>query len=444
MITANIINNRIINFNGCQKHTSICIGKNKFDNLAPLSKDTISFTSKKQITFDDIDFESKFSKKDYDTINKITRFAQKTGTNVYLVGGIVRDILLNEDANDIDFLIEGDVVEFTRKFYEEHPEIQIEYLSENSGTAKLRINDSDIDLASTREKSCIKNVTSHITNIGCSMKKDVKRRDFTINSMALKLQSDKNGKIIFTPVDVTGGLNDLNNKILSATYEDSFNDDPTRILRGLKFRLRYGFNYDEKTQKMQDEYLANPPREVISFARIDTALRKLFHDEKIAPQAFDAIIDEGLYKLFTTELLAQSGWGAKIQKACEIFEINCINDVVNTYMKLLDNQIVAEVQELYSPNKTKTNYDIYKKFDKFSKIELAIYYVVTSDEDAVKFYTELKDKAILLKRKNLVKMGYKKSEERGFLLNALLKAKLDSENINTIEDEKRFIAQIMS
>ena len=444
MITLNISNYRPINFNRCRINVSNPIDKNKFSNIAPLNKDTVSFTSRKKITFDDVNFESKFSEKDYDIVNKITTFAQKTGTGVYLVGGVVRDMLLGEDASDIDFLIEGDVVEFTRKFNEKYPETQIEYLNENYGIAKLRINESDIDLASTREESCIRKAIQYVKNIGCSKDKDIIRRDFTINSMALQLKNDWSGRVKFIPVDITGGLDDLNNGIISATYKDSFNDDPTRILRGLKFRLRYGFKYDEKTQKLQESYLANPPIEEISPARIDTALRKLFRDKKMAPLAFDAIIDEGLYKLFTPKLLAQSGWGAKIQKACKVFEIDFINDVVNIYIKLLDNETVSKAQELYVPDETQTDYDIYKKFMNFSNIELAIYYVATNDEDAVKFYTELKDKAPLLKRKNLVKMGYKKSEERRFLLDALLKAKLSNPNIITIEDEKRFIENILS
>ena len=355
MITLNNTNSKINKIKSCNIPASNPFGCQKFANLAPLKSDVLSFTSKKTIAFNDVDFKNKFNTDDYKTICEISTFAQKTGTKIYLVGGIVRDMLLGQTASDIDFLIEGDAIEFTKKFNEQHPETQIEYLKHNFGTAKLRINGSDIDLASTREESYIRKAIPNVKNIGCSMQKDIKRRDFTINSMALQLKIDKNNNVKFIPVDIAGGLNDLNNGIIRATYQDSFNDDPTRILRGLKFRLRYGFKYDDKTKEMQEKYLINPPREEISASRIDITLRKLFQNKDMAPEAFNAVIKERLYLLFTPEILAGE-WGYRIQHACEIFEIN---DIVNVYMKLLDNAVVSKAQEIFNSQDDATNYDIY-------------------------------------------------------------------------------------
>ena len=267
------------------------------------------------------------------------------------------------------------------------------------------------------------------------MQKDIKRRDFTINSMALQLKIDKNNNVKFIPVDIAGGLNDLNNGIIRATYQDSFNDDPTRILRGLKFRLRYGFKYDDKTKEMQEKYLINPPREEISASRIDITLRKLFQNKDMAPEAFNAVIKERLYLLFTPEILAGE-WGYRIQHACEIFEIN---DIVNVYMKLLDNAVVSKAQEIFNSQDDATNYDIYKTFCKMSKENLAIYYAATNDENAIRFYTQLKDKKPLLNGKDLIKMGFKQGKELGLMFDELLRAKLNSDDIQTIEDEIRFI-----
>ena len=440
MILKSLVKNSVNNFNIRNVRTTEVISSSASANLAPLKQDTISFTSKKIITFENADFKNKFSHNDYKTVKQIAEFAQKTGMRVYLVGGIVRDMLLGMPANDLDFLIEGDAVEFTKKFNEEYPDTQIEYLKDDFGTAKLRINGSDIDIASTREESYIRKAIPNVKNIGCSMDKDVKRRDFTINSMALKLKTNKAGEVQFVPVDIAGGLDDLNNGIIRATYQDSFNDDPTRIIRGLKFRLRYNFKYDEKTKQMQEKYLANPSIEEISLSRVDTTLRKLFTNKKMAPKAFDAIIDEKIYRLFAPEILAQSGWGSRIQKACEIFDID---NIANVYMKILDNKIVFEAQNLNDSYEKSTNYDIYKTFYRTSKENLAIYYAVTNDENAIKFYNELKDKAPLLKGEDIIRMGIKPGKELGLILDKLLKAKLNGNDLQTIEDEIKYAEDLI-
>ncbi len=406
--------------------------KNSNPILAPLKSDTVSF-SKPVISFRNINYEDKFSKNNLEIVKKIAEFAKTNNTNVYLIGGVVRDMLLGEDINDLDFLIEGDAVEFTKQFHSKYPQSEIEYLKDNFATAKLGFNGEHIDLASTREESYIRKGIPNVSNVGCSIEKDVKRRDFTINAMALKLDIDEKGKLRFIPIDITGGLNDLNNGIISATYDDSFNDDPTRILRGLKFRLRYGFKFDEKTQKMQDEFLENPPIEQISMARVYTSLReKLFKDKDIAPEAYKHIIEEGLYKLFAPETLANPNWANRIKEACEIFNVK---NIANVYIKMLDNNVIKDVINNYDGNKNPSNYDIYKKLHNKSNEDLAVYYSITGDTNAIKYYNELKYRTPLLNGKALIEMGYTPGKQMGSILDNLLKEKLNNNSIKTINDE---------
>ena len=205
-------------------------------------------------------------------------------------------MLLGEKANDIDFLVEDDAVDFTRRLCSEFPNFKIEHLNNDFGTARINVNGEEIDIASTRRERYEKKGIPIISSIGCPITTDIKRRDFTINAMALKLNHDKNGKLTFLPVDITNGLSDLNTKTLRTTYKTSFEDDPTRIIRGLKFRLKYGMHYDKTTQEMQNKLLNNPKGEEFSQARINSTLRKLFEDKNLQVQGFKSILNEGIYK----------------------------------------------------------------------------------------------------------------------------------------------------
>ena len=147
-----------------------------------------------------------------------------------------------------------------------------------------------IDFASTRSESYPKK--GHlpvVEKIGCSLKEDVLRRDFTINALA---KSVTTGEI----VDYTGGLEDLKNKKLRVLHDGSFIDDPTRIIRGLKFSIRFGFDLEEHTKQLQDEYLANINYDM-SYKRVKKELMETFNLN--SQFAFNKFINEKIYKLVT-------------------------------------------------------------------------------------------------------------------------------------------------
>ena len=89
-----------------------------------------------------------------------------------------------------------------------------------------------------------------VQDIGCELKRDVLRRDFTVNAIAKSVMTDE-------VVDYTGGLKDIEAKLLRVLHDNSFIDDPTRIVRALKFAVRFGFELEENTLKLQQEYLEN-------------------------------------------------------------------------------------------------------------------------------------------------------------------------------------------
>lgn len=203
--------------------------------------------------------------------------------DLYYVGGIVRDEILGIKSLDTDYCFEGDAIEFARKE-------KLNIVRENTafGTVRIILNNLQIDIASTRKESYPrKGHLPKIEKIGCSLKEDLKRRDFTVNAMA-KRTTD--GELI----DFFGGEEDVRQKCLKILHKNSFIDDPTRIIRGLKFSVRFGFQLDNETLELQNKYLENINYD-ISWHRLKKELVETFGLNK--QKAYDKFINEGIYKL---------------------------------------------------------------------------------------------------------------------------------------------------
>ncbi|MCD7780168.1 MAG: hypothetical protein LUH05_05800, partial [Candidatus Gastranaerophilales bacterium] len=177
--------------------------------------------------------------------------AEKYCIKIFLIGGIVRDLILNNPVKDIDIAVECDAVEFCKILEKEIP-CKIISTQENLRTAKVQFkNSAEIDFASTREEKYTQpGILPVAYNFGCPLKFDVKRRDFTINTLALDLTStDK-----FYVIDYFDGFKDIQNKKLKVLHNKSFIDDPSRIIRLLKFQTRFNFDIEENTLTLMNEY----------------------------------------------------------------------------------------------------------------------------------------------------------------------------------------------
>ena len=158
--------------------------------------------------------------------------------NTYIVGGYVRDLLLNRKTNDIDIMVEGDAIEFANslasklnvKTVVEFPEFQ---------TALIPCSDIEIEIASARKESYREKSRKPIVE-KCTIDEDLSRRDFTVNAMAASLMKNNYGELN----DPHGGIGDLQRKILITPLEPeaTFKDDPLRILRGVRFASQLNFS----------------------------------------------------------------------------------------------------------------------------------------------------------------------------------------------------------
>lgn len=220
---------------------------------------------------------------------------------LYYVGGVVRDELINAKSIDTDFCFEGNAINFAKE-----KKLNIIKTNPAFGTVRVEIDDKEIDIASTRiETYPRKGHLPMVENIGCSLKDDLKRRDFTINAIAKRTTDNQ-------LIDYFGGIEDIKNKTIRILHKDSFIDDPTRIIRGLKFSIRFGFELSKDTKSLQDSYLNNINYDM-SYHRIKKELIETFNLNSDA--AFDKFVENGVYKLLGEDVICPKIKGKDIQNA---------------------------------------------------------------------------------------------------------------------------------
>lgn len=191
-------------------------------------------------------------------IQRIAEFADGQGIGIYLVGGVVRDVLLKRANDDLDFVVEGDAVEFGERMVESlggqlhaHRAFGTAKLILEGSTFSLGENvpgdfPSHVDFVSARNEY-YQDPAALPTVIRSSVKLDLRRRDFTINTLAVRLApTSRLGEIL----DYFGGLHDLDARLIRVLHSLSFVDDPTRILRAVRFEHRLGFVIEERTANL--------------------------------------------------------------------------------------------------------------------------------------------------------------------------------------------------
>lgn len=186
---------------------------------------------------------------------------------LYLVGGPLRDLLLGLPSLDIDIAVESDAAALARALatavggrVTAHPSF---------GTATVRASGITIDLATTRSESYSR-PGALPTIRPAAIEDDLRRRDFTINAMALRLSGPSAGELL----DPTGGRGDLQDRLVRSLHEHSFQDDATRILRAVRYGARFRFRIEEQTHSRLKRDLAY--LETISGARLHHEFVRIF------------------------------------------------------------------------------------------------------------------------------------------------------------------------
>jgi len=165
------------------------------------------------------------------------------GSRLYLVGGVVRDLLLGRANLDLDLVVEGDALALARQASAIFPGKLT--LHPRFGTARLRQGDWSIDFARSRSETYEHPGALPSVRPG-TLADDLFRRDFTINAMAIRLGPGRYGEL----VDIYGGHDDLDGRLIRILHEQSFVDDATRIWRALRYEQRLRFRLEAKTRKL--------------------------------------------------------------------------------------------------------------------------------------------------------------------------------------------------
>ncbi len=177
-------------------------------------------------------------------LRELGALADERGVSLYLVGGVVRDLLLGHATLDLDLTVEGDGVAFARLVADRYRAGLAVF--ERFATARLVFPDGlKMDIATTRRESyALPGVLPTVQP--ASIEEDLYRRDFTINAIALQLNPGQFGRLL----DAYGGQRDLRARTIRVLHAGSFQDDPTRIFRAIRFEQRLGFRLERKTSRL--------------------------------------------------------------------------------------------------------------------------------------------------------------------------------------------------
>jgi len=261
----------------------------------------------------------------FETVSDISR---ELKVKAFLVGGVVRDLLLGIPNLDIDIVIEGDGIAFAQKVataigakIDSHEKFRTAVLVLENG--------QHIDIASSRVEYYEKPAALPSVEPG-SIRQDLARRDFTINTLALSLSRNNFGEIM----DFFGGRKDLTQKRIKILHKLSFIEDPTRIFRAVRFEQRLGFKMDNITERLaistidmnivteltgiriRDE-LISILKEKMPWA----ALERLFELKALKKIGVEALIDEDFIKLSKKVIERKESLAPYLEHECETWRL---------------------------------------------------------------------------------------------------------------------------
>ncbi len=233
----------------------------------------------------------------------ISKASQQLGLESYVIGGFVRDFLLqrNSEAKDVDIVAVGSGIALAEKvasLLPNHPKVQI---FKTYGTAMLRFQDVEIEFVGARKESYAKESRNPIVKKG-TLQDDQDRRDFTINAMALSLNAENYGELL----DPFNGVEDLQQKIIRTPLDPdiTYCDDPLRMMRAIRFATQLNFTIE---QKSLDAITKNASRiDIITRERIVVELDKILLSEKPSI-GFRLLEKTKLLERFLPELTALKG-----------------------------------------------------------------------------------------------------------------------------------------
>jgi tRNA nucleotidyltransferase (CCA-adding enzyme) len=395
---------------------------------------------------------------------RIGHIAETLGFTAYLVGGFVRDILMKKRNNDIDIVIEGDSVDFANAYKDKFGGKVVAF--PKFKTAVLVTKDGrKIDVATARTE-CYDAPGVMPDVMRSNLRNDIYRRDFSINSLAVTLNPDNFALL----TDYFNGRHDLRTGVIKVMHNMSFVDDPTRILRAVRFEQRFGFKLEKHTMRLLLNGIKLNSLSTISTERIKAELKLGCLENH--PENFFYRLDEfgilrniNQYLEFTTRMREQfqsvyniriwyeSIFSEKsIDRALIFFAILLAPLKQRTFLKVIDKyKLSAKLKKFHVVDVEKITKDLLESNGAEYEVQVILkgfsddilVYLLASIRIAeciemIKLYmTEIRYVKPSLNGKDLINMGYEPGSELGKMLDRLLRLKLNNV-LETLEEERNY------
>jgi len=401
-------------------------------------------------------------------LGQIGEVADEIGCGAYIVGGFVRDLFLYRSDEDLDIVIEGDGIAFARK-YANLVNARI-HTHEKFGTAVIIFPDGfKVDVASARMEYYKFPAALPVVEMS-SIKLDLYRRDFTINTLAIQLNSEKFGMLI----DFFGARKDIKEKIIRVLHNLSFVEDPTRVFRAIRFEQRFGFTIGKLTAGLITNAVNMNFFRGVSGKRVFTELRLILEEDNPVP-AIIRLSEFGLLKVVHASIKLDKFLIALLTAVKEVLTWHDLLFLDEPYKKwvvylmaLIYRCDAGQSEEICRHFELAPDFRKFLCIERFEadrcifwlekhlpmadsklcrklsgfRIEPILYMMAAAKQQKVKkaishFFTNLRQVKISLKGKDLKKMKLKPGPIYREILQAVLDAKLDGK-LKTKKDEIEF------
>ena len=416
---------------------------------------------------------NRLPKRIQDLLTQLGQVADELNLNVFVVGGFVRDLLMNKNNLDLDVVVEGDGVAFAETFARQNDcRVRCHH---KFGTAVLIFpDDFKIDVASARMEYYLR--PGALPDVEhASVKMDLSRRDFTINTLAISLNQDAYGSLL----DYYGGQRDIDDKVLRVLHNLSFVEDPTRVFRAVRFEQRLGFKIGKQTEHLLNSavrlglmekvsghrlfselfLILNEPRPlpaVSRLARLDV-LRQI-HPKLTSKIDYSRSFDEARrttdwYDLLYTGQPCER-WFCYFMVFTAILDRDEIKNLserlqfIPRYRDMLNQQrstalgILKRLESRPEGMRPPKSSSLYRWFKPLST-EILLFMMARTSQDQVRrwishYITHLRDSQPLFTGHDLETMGFQPGPVYREILDALLYARLDG-RVVSVEDERVFV-----
>jgi tRNA nucleotidyltransferase (CCA-adding enzyme) len=407
-------------------------------------------------------------------LKTIGETASERGVNAFVIGGFVRDLFLYRKNEDIDIVIEGDAIEFARQ-YAQKVNARL-HTHQKFGTAVVIFKDGfKLDVAAARMEYY--RFPADLPTVEMSsLKLDLFRRDFTINTLAIHLNPENFGMLL----DFFTGLKDIKEKTIRVLHNLSFVEDPTRVFRAIRFEKRFDFSIGKLTDSLIKNAVKMNFFKRLSGKRVFTELKLILEEENPTP-ALIRLQDYDLLKVVhpsfyltrkTIDLLDAA------RKVLSWFDLLFLDESYQkwiVYLLTLTHQANRQSAEEYcqrlelapkykrlfcqerteadhclywlEKNMSVSNHILYRKLTNF-KTELILYMMATSHHERVKkaishYFTQLRYVNTSISGNDLIHMGLSPGPIFREILEKLRDAKLNRQ-VLTIQDEYDFVQKFIN